>query len=175
MKPRVHSKLILFIGVSSLLLFYGCSRSSRIPTGSISESMKDENAFYTLRGGWDYDRLPLRYPFHILNVIGTPDLCKGSDVIVENVKAVNIYSNIIYGSRGPWIAFDRTNRSGWFLVEMTQTNDIFSMMEDEKNRIKDEAAFRQLLAQYGVTNLVLRPVEPLVKEFMYKGTLPFGR
>jgi len=93
-------------------------------------------------------------------------LCNGKVIVVRNVTEVNVVSNIIYGSAGPYKSFGEWHNGGWFVIDASKPSSA---------AIVDERAFRDTLSAVGVTNLTLRPVAPLVKQFMFEGTLPFGR
>lgn len=165
---RIFRKAVTFILFGSLLLLSSCDSGGggRIPKGSLDDVMKDAASFYSLRGGSDYDRLPLRYPFHIVDTTGEPALCNGRVVVVENVTAVNVQSNLVFGTYGAAKAFGESRPGGWFVVDAsTRTN----------HSAPTETQFRQALAANGITNQVLRPIKPLIKEFMHKGELPFGQ
>jgi hypothetical protein len=160
--------LILFIATCGVSLLSSCDRagSGRVPKGDLVDAIKDPAAFYSLRGGNDYDRLPLRYPFHIVDVTGEPDLCNGLVVVFDNVTAVNVQSNLVFGKHGPFTAGGGAYPGGWFVVDVSSRTNL---------PVSTEAEFHQVLAAKGVTNENLLPVRPLIKEFMFKGVLPFGR
>ncbi|MCO5053794.1 MAG: hypothetical protein M9920_16065 [Verrucomicrobiae bacterium] len=165
---RIFRKVMAFIGACGLLVLCSCGNdgSGSIPTGSLDDVMKDAASFYSIRGGSDYDRLPLRYPFHIVDTTGEPLLCNGRVVVVENVTAVNVHSNLIFGTYGSTEAFGKVHLGGWFIVEVSSHTNLPAA---------GEAEFVRTLAANGVTNQVLRSIKPLIKEFMHNGTLPFGR
>jgi len=143
---------------------FGCGNErNRIPTGNLEDAMKEQTSFYTIRGGSDYERLPLRYPFHLVDVTGTADLCNGKVVLVENVTGINVSSNLIYGSFGMSVSFGETNNGGWFVVEGTN-----------KLSTGDRNVFRTKLEACGITNQLLLPASTLITQFMHQGVLPFG-
>lgn len=128
--------------------------------------MADEASFYRIRGGSDYDRLALRFPFHVVDITRRPDLCNGKVVMIENVKLINMQSNYIYGVFGSVQAFGKTREGGWFVIDSSaQTKLVFS----------EKAAFEAFLIEHGVSNKGLLPVEPLIRAFMFKGELAFPR
>lgn len=162
------------------LLFSSCDRpttsvtppktntvtSPVVQTGNIDDAMKSEASFYAIRGGYDYDRMPLRYPFHLVNITGKSSLCNGKVGVVKNVTAINVQSGFIFGTYGATLSFGETIQGGWFVADVSSRTNISVPTEDE---------FHQLLAQRGLTNQVLHPVKPLMDEFDRNGVLPFGK
>jgi hypothetical protein len=56
-------RVIVFVCLVSLGILVSCDKGTSvpIPTGGLDDVMKDQPSFYRIRGGSDYDRLPLRY------------------------------------------------------------------------------------------------------------------
>jgi hypothetical protein len=157
--------VFLYICLMLALSLSACSRNiTPIPTGDVKDTIKNEASFYSIRGGRDYDRLPLRFPYQIIDTTGEPALCEGIIVVVENVEAINVHSNLIFGKYGETVTFGTTNRAGYFFIDASAKTNC---------RAIDEASFQKLLNFHGMTNKTLAPVRPLIKEFMFNGTLSF--
>jgi hypothetical protein len=167
-KNRLIIWLIVTCEALIAALLCSCGGEARpIPTGTVDQALESRDAFYSLRGGSDYDRLPLRFPLQVIRAAKEPDLCNGKVIIVKNVTALNVSSNLIFGTCGGYIApTGELREGGWFVVDVENPARAPAL---DRNR------FERMLSASGVTNLTLRPVGPLIEEFMFKGTLPFGK
>lgn len=158
-------KVVITVVVLALNLT-ACDNGKPIPKGSLDDVMRDEASFYTIRGGSDYSRLPLRYPFHIVDTTRSPDFCKGRVVLVENVSAINVQSNFIFGRFSGGLIFGSRRDAGWFAVNvLTESNNFFG----------NESGLSQFLYGAGITNSAVGEVQPAMKKFMFSGELAFPR
>jgi len=154
---------ILTVTILSALL--GCrpaqSPSARIRTGTIDDCMKSEDAFLTIRGGSDYSRAPLIFPYHLTDVAGTIDLSAGKEIVAENVLSVGLTNRVIVGSAGPHQAFGKTMPAQWFVVDVSSR---------KLQAMSMEAEFVDALRTRGIDPACLLPSREVVDSFMKKGT-----
>ncbi|NOS70516.1 MAG: hypothetical protein HOP33_11370 [Verrucomicrobia bacterium] len=155
----------MVIALTGLGLFLtACGSGKTIPTGTLDEVMKDQESFYTLRGGSDYGRLPLRYPFHIVDTIRRPDLCSGRHILIEDVAAINVQSNYVFGTFSGALVFGESRNAGWFAINvLTESNSVF----------ESEIQLSRFLLEAGITNSALKDVKSSMKNFMFTGELAF--
>ena len=130
-------------------------------TGTLPESLQDEEAFYGIRGGFDYERAPLVWPLCIsrLGTKGKINLLRGSDIVVWDVLQIGLSGDWIFGTTG----------SG------TGTPEAFahSVSANTTTRFPSPDALDAFLAQTGVASPSLYPCEDLLEEYMHYGILPF--
>lgn len=104
--------------------------SSCQPTAS---GDKAENPFYTVSGGWDWDRLPLIYPYELMRADPKMepsrwnlDLKSVSFGGTSNVRKVAVHGSIVYVRCGSLSESDfrntrigtRNHRTAWYILEI---------------------------------------------------------
>jgi hypothetical protein len=94
-------------------------------------------------------------------------------ILVPNVLTIYVQSNLIFGTFGATTQFGKLHQGGWFFVDASSGTNRSGL--SERLPALSESEFHQVLATNGVTNNVTHPVKPLIKEFMFKGVLPFGQ
>lgn len=130
-------------------------------TGTLPESLQDEEAFYGIRGGFDYERAPLVWPLCLsrLGSKGKIALLRGCDIVVEDILQIGLSGDWIFGTTG----------SG------TGTPEAFahSVSANTTTRFPSPDALDAFLAQSGSASPSIYPSEDLLKEYMHYGILPF--
>ena len=141
----------------------GCpmpSGNGPIPTGTIGDCLKSEDAFYRIRGGFDYSRAPVLYPYHLVNITGTITLCASNDIIVGNALSVGLTKGYIYGSAGPDQEFGKTIPAHWFMVEVS-TRKYWTY--------DTEADYTDALRAKNIDAAGVLPCQKVEESFMKKG------
>ena len=82
-----------------------------IHTGDLAESLATEESFYNLRGGFDYDRLPLTWPVHLVRVAKTIDLVRETTIILNDVQEIGkegdwLFGTVVANSSNAWMKSD---------------------------------------------------------------------
>jgi hypothetical protein len=142
------------------------SRTGHIPTGTIDDCMKSEASFYSIRGGSDYSRASVLFPYHLTDVAGAIDLSAGKDTVAENVLSVGLTNGMIIGSSGPYQAFGKTVPAQWFVVDVT-TRQVRTMQTEQE--------FRDALRTKGIDPSGVLPSREVVDSFMKRGTDRFQK
>ena len=130
-------------------------------TGTLPESLQDEEAFYGIRGGFDYERAPLVWPLCLsrLGTKGKIELLRGCDIVVRDVLQIGLSGDWLFGTAG----------------SETGTPEAFahSVSANTTTRFPSPDALDAFLAQSGVASPSIYPSEDLLKEYMHYGILPF--
>lgn len=142
------------------------SPTGHVPTGTIDDCMKSEASFYGIRGGSDYSRAPLLFPYHLTDVAGAIDLSAGKDIVAENVLSVGLTNRMIIGSAGPYQAFGKTVAAQWFVVDVTTR---------QMQTMQTEQDFRNALRTKGIDPSGVLPSREVVESFMKNGTDRFRK
>lgn len=146
----------------------GCPRqpAEKIRTGSLPETLADEEAFYTIRGGFDWERAPLRYPLQIdrLGSKGSFSLLWKRDIVVQNLQTIGFSNGYAFGESGPYVIFRQEQPGSWFVV---------SVQNGKRDVFKDKAGMEAYLKMLGVADEQLLPAATVVYDFMKKGIRPF--
>ena len=146
----------------------GCPRqpAEKIRTGSLPETLADEEAFYTIRGGFDWERAPLRYPLQIMRLgsKGPISLLWKPDIVVENLQTIGFSDGYAFGESGPYDWFGEERPGSWFVV---------SAQDGKRDVFRDKAEMEAHLKMLGIADAQLRPAATVVYDFMKKGICPF--
>lgn len=133
-------------------------RQQAARTGTLPESLQDEEAFYGIRGGFDYDRAPLVWPLCLfrLGTKGKIALLRGCDIVVEDILQIGLSGDWIFGTTG----------------SKTGTSEVFahSVSANTTTRFPSPDALYAFLAQSGVSSPSIYPSEDLLKEYMHYGS-----
>lgn len=85
----------LFVACS---IFHGFSQTD-VRYGSVDEVLWSTENFYTIRGDRDYSRMPLRFPYSLLQLErdGSIALCNRNQVLLGNVAMIGYQSGYFAG------------------------------------------------------------------------------
>lgn len=142
------------------------SSDKKIRTGTLPETLVNEEAFYTIRGSSDYSRAPLCFPLQLAQVAGTIDLHWKRDIVIENVLLIGLSNGYAYGESGPYVAFGKQYSGSWFLI---------SVSGGELKICKDKAEYDLSLNKLNISSNGILSTKTVVDAFMKQGVLKFAK
>lgn len=146
----------------------GCPRqpAEKIRRGSLPETLADEEAFYTIRGDFDWERAPLRYPLQIdrLGSKGPISLLWKRDIVVNNLQTIGFSDGYAFGESGPYDWFGEEHLGSWFVV---------SAQDGKRDVFRDKAEMEAHLKTLGIVDTQLLPSATVLYDFMKKNIRHF--
>jgi hypothetical protein len=79
------------------------------------------NSFYSDKGGWDYSRMPLLWPYEMVYMnnefsIGRVD--GTSSILLDPVTEMGVYNEIVFGRVADRKVFDTFESGFWFILDL---------------------------------------------------------
>ena len=142
---------------------YARWRFRRHHPGSLEDTYADEEAFWAVGGGRDYERAPVARPVDLCKIASTIDLCRNATVIVRDVSAIGRDGDWVFGAMAPF----RPDSGG------TATHFAHRVSADETRFFPLREALDGFLSVEGVRATALYPAQVLLDEFRLHGVLPF--
>lgn len=164
----------LLAGLKTIILIVtfvmsGCPQqpAEKIRKGSLPETLADEEAFYTIRGDFDWERAPLCYPLQIdrLGSKGSISLLWKRDIVVNNLQSIGFSNGYAFGESGPYEWFGEERPGSWFVV---------SVQDGKRDVFRDKAEMETHLKMLGIADAQLLPATTVVYDFMKKGIRHFS-
>lgn len=154
----------------------------KIRTGSLPESLESEEAFYGIRGGFDYERTPLTWPLSLmrLGTHGTIDLLWKTDIEVQDVRQIGKEGDWLFGEASP-NQYGFSNGKGFVVAQpdFPSAGDrpalyfAYDTTTPEGHWFPSREAMDDFLARVGIPQPALRSSADILKAYMHHGILPF--
>ena len=95
--------------------------------GSVNQILESEEAFYSIRGEWDYSRVPLRRPYDLKQMERNGEITLGSNnlVVLSSVEGVT-YSNEYFVGK---TSASSPKGIQWFAIAPDGTLSLFDTFE----------------------------------------------
>ncbi len=106
--------------------------------GTIEEAMASKDRFYEIVGGYDYDRMPLWYPLHVVSTVpGEYYIDSGRDGVVSNAIEIAMTDRGVYGRSGRVVIGDTEWPGKFFYISYgTERAEEFKNWDQLRERLK---------------------------------------
>ena len=122
---------LLGIGVVGFFFFYIVflffSAEDSGQWGAVNQVLESEEAFYSIRGEWDYSRVPLRRPYDLKQMERNGEITLGSNnlVVLSSVEGVTYSNGYFVGETSA----SSPEGKQWFVIAPDGTLSLFDTIE----------------------------------------------
>lgn len=167
MKRRIHIAALLAICFTIGLIVPSMHHSQ-----SVSHKLYDDE-FYTDRGSWDSERLPLRKPYSLENIGSGWFLrnCNDTAILMDGIQEIAVVGDHLMGRAVPWEpGWTTLAKQCWFSFDLSKPNQTMPLQPTDPDISVSLDAFSNACLHIGITNIPeLTPVKTFFVQYVEKG------